>query len=404
MNFEKVDRWIEDQFNPKDFTIRVKIPQFEKFKLEINPKQKKTIRLYHSKHGKANYILLGEYPYVRFSEAFERGVRKINERQKTGQKPKSAYTFCDLRKEFITYAKNIMKLKNSTISTYEKRISAHIVPRIGRMPVEDLTLDVLKEKIFNPLEIEPVTNSKAFYILKNFFIFAKKKSYISTNPLTGFEFSSEYSLPSKKNHHRKIINPLDLRDFLVSVSSLKNLEKKRYIIFALLTSLRAMNLDDLRFDYVNLEKKILHIPKNELKGMLRTEEERQDLILPLSDTAVKILQSQTPRYINSFGDSIFFKISDVSINNALKEIFQVTRHGLRGTFKTFAMKQMKVHRLPNFIVEMYMHHEPSLTKTEKSYTELKYEDCEIQDMLRELSVWWEKYLLGLFDFRQALEI
>ena len=51
-----------------------------------------------------------------------------------------------------------------------------------------------------------------------------------------------------------------------------------------------------------------------------------------------------------------------------------------------------------------MHHEPSLTKTEKSYTELRYEDQEIQDMLRELAEWWEKYMLDLFDFRQALEI
>lgn len=404
MNFEKVDKWIEAQHNPKKITIRQKIPGFEKFKLEIGPSQRKTIRLYYSKRGRACYILLGEYPYVRFAEAFERGVRKINERAKTGQKPKSAYTFCDLRKEFISYAEKILKLKSTTIDTYEKRINAHIIPRIGRVPIEDLTLDLLREKIFTPLEGEPVTNSKAFYILKNFFTFAKKKSYISINPISNFKFSDEYALPSKKNHHKKIINPSDLRDFLVSVCSLKNIEKKRYIIFSLLTSLRAMNLDDLRFNYVNFEKKILYIPKKEMKGMLRTEEERQDLILPLSNTATQILQSQTPRYINSFGDAIFFKISDTSINNTLKEIFQITRHGLRGTFKTFAMKQMKSHRLPNFIVEMYMHHEPSLTKTEKSYAELKYEDHEIQDMLRELAGWWEKYLLNLFDFREALEI
>lgn len=207
MNFEKVDKWIEAQHNPKKITIRQKIPGFEKFKLEIGPSQRKTIRLYYSKRGRACYILLGEYPYVRFAEAFERGVRKMNEKAVTGQKPKSAYTFCDLRKEFITYAKNIMKLKNSTISTYEKRTSAHIVPRIGRIPVEDLTLDVLKEKIFNPLEIEPVTNSKAYYILKNFFVFAKKKNYISMNPLTGFEFSNEYSLPSKKTITEKLLIP-----------------------------------------------------------------------------------------------------------------------------------------------------------------------------------------------------
>ena len=402
MNFEKVDKWIEAQHNPKKITIRQKIPGFEKFKLEIGPSQRKTIRLYYSRRGRACYILLGEYPYVKFAEAFERGVRKMNEKAVTGQKPKSAYTFMDLRREFITYAQNVLKLKHTTLTTYEKRINKHIVPKIGRVPIEDLTLDALRENLFNSLESEPVANSKTYYILKNFFIFAKKKGYISINPLANFKFTDEYSLPSKKSHHRKIINPSDLRDFLVSVCSIKNIEKKRYIIFALMTALRSMNLDCLRVEYINFEKKILHIPKMEMKGMLRTEEERQDLILPLCDTAVKILQLQTP-HINSFGDEIFFKISSNSINNMLKEKFGITRHGLRGTFKTFSMKNIRNHRLPNFIIELYMHHEPSLTKTEKSYAELNYEDHEIQDMLRELADWWEKYLIDLFDFREALE-
>lgn len=399
MNFEKIDKWIEAQHNPKKITIRQKIPGFEKFKLEIGPSQRKTIRLYYSRRGRACYILLGEYPYVRFAEAFERGVRKMNEKAITGQKPKSAYTFCDLRKEFISYAEKILKLKSTTIDTYEKRINAHIVPRIGRVPIEDLTLDLLREKIFTPLEGEPVTNSKAFYILKNFFTFAKKKSYISINPISNFKFSDEYALPSKKSHHKKIINPSDLRDFLVSVSSIKNIEKKRYIIFTLLTSLRAMNLGDLRASDVDFEKKILHIPKERMKGMKRTEGDRQDLILPLSDTAIKILHS-----IPALDDDRFFEISDNAVNNTLKEIFQITRHGLRGTFKTFAMKQMKSHRLPNFIIEMYMHHEPEMTRTEEAYVEFQYEDEEIQSMLRELADWWERYLIDLFDFREALEI
>jgi hypothetical protein len=399
LNFEKVDKWIEAQHNPKKITIRQKIPGFEKFKLEIGPSQRKTIRLYYSRRGRACYILLGEYPYVRFAEAFERGVRKMNEKSITGQKPKSAYTFMDLRREFITYARNILKLKDTTLTTYEKRINKHIVPRVGRVPIEDLTLDALRENLFNSLESEPVANSKTYYILKNFFIFAKKKGYISINPLANFKFTDEYSLPSKKSHHRKIINPSDLRDFLVSVCSLKNIEKKRYIIFTLLTALRAMNLSDLRLNYVNFEKKTLHIPKQEMKGMLRTEEERQDLILPLSNLAVKILLS-----MKKANSEKFFHQSANTINDALKSIAGVTRHGLRGTFKTFATKNIRTHRIPNFVIELYQHHVPQMSRTEESYLELRYDDHEIQDMLRELADWWEKYLLGLFDFREALEI
>lgn len=397
MNFEKIDKWIEAQHNPKKITIRQKIPGFEKFKLEIGPSQRKTIRLYYSRRGRACYILLGEYPYVRFAEAFERGVRKINERQKTGQKPKSCYTFMDLRKDFLTYARDTLKLKITTLKTYDKRINAHIIPRIGRVPVEDLTLDILKEKIFNPLEPEPVTNSKAYYILQNFFVFAKKSGYISVNPLLNFKFSDEYAIPSKKSHHKKIINPSDLADFLKDVSLLKNQDKKRYIIFGLLTALRAMNLNDLRASDVDFEKKLLIIPKERMKGMLRTQGDRQDLILPLSNTAVKILQS-----IPALDDDRFFTLSDNTINDALKEICGITRHGMRGTFKTFAMKNMKNHRLPNYVIELYMHHEPEMTRTEEAYAELQYEDEEIQSMLRELADWWEGYLLNLYDFRDAL--
>ena len=51
---------------------------------------------------------------------------------------------------------------------------------------------------------------------------------------------------------------------------------------------------------------------------------------------------------------------------------------------------------------MYKSHIPSMNDVEAAYTDLRYDDIEIQDMLRELAEWWDRYLLSLFNFKEVL--
>lgn len=64
--FQEIDQWIEKQNNKKNIILRLPIPGYDRFKLEISPKQKKTIRLYRYENEKVRYMKIGEYPYMKF--------------------------------------------------------------------------------------------------------------------------------------------------------------------------------------------------------------------------------------------------------------------------------------------------------------------------------------------------
>lgn len=49
-----------------------------------------------------------------------------------------------------------------------------------------------------------------------------------------------------------------------------------------------------------------------------------------------------------------------------------------------------------------MYHSPSISDVEASYIDARYEDGEIQAILRNLANWWDSYLRGLYDFRKIL--
>ncbi|WP_169942845.1 hypothetical protein [Campylobacter sp. RM15925] len=99
---------------------------------------------------------------------------------------------------------------------------------------------------------------------------------------------------------------------------------------------------------------------------------------------------------------IYSGIADQQINYFLTKISGITKHGLRGTFRTFAMKKQMEHRIPNYIIKMYLYHIPAMTDVEAAYLELRYDDHEIQDMLYVLCNWWDQYLISLYDFSKII--
>jgi len=166
-----------------------------------------------------------------------------------------------------------------------------------------------------------------------------------------------------------------------------------------------MNLFDLKWKDIDFEKNRIYIGKERMKGELRTEKSRQDFILPLSNTMISLLMRlrELEKIKNSdLNKRVFDGIGDQPMNDLLRKLAGITKHGLRGTFKTHVMKGIKDHRTPNFIIEMYMSHIPDMTKVEASYFEANYKDDENQKMLRELAEWWDQYLSNLFDFKKIL--
>jgi hypothetical protein len=49
-----------------------------------------------------------------------------------------------------------------------------------------------------------------------------------------------------------------------------------------------------------------------------------------------------------------------------------------------------------------MAHRPVKSEVAAAYIDMRYEDDQVQVMLREIAKWWDRYLLELFDFKKAL--
>ena len=410
MSLAEVDCWIEKQSNDREYTIRKRIPGYEAFRLELGSKlnQRKSIRLYWNNNGKVSYPLLGIYPYVKFEEAFRKFADFAGGKDRT-EKPRAIRSFRDIWTEFIK--ENPLTFKQKTIDSYKKRTNRHILSTsIADMDIADISLDDLKIEIFSKNKKSPATNIKLFYIIRNIIKFAIEKGYLKNDILENFVFSDIYEAPGKTNNksHPKIVNTSDLENFLMLASNAKiSVKKKILIFFSLETALRSMNLFDLRWRDVNFEKKYIHIPKERMKGELRTEKSRQDFILPLSNTMISLLMrlrelEKVTNIQKSANELVFDGIGDQPMNYLLRKFAGVTKHGLRGTFKTHVMKNINDHRIPNFIIEMYMSHIPDMTKVEASYFEASYEDEENQKMMRELAEWWDRFLLELFDFKNSI--
>jgi prophage CP4-57-like integrase len=244
-------------------------------------------------------------------------------------------------------------------------------------------------------------------MIKNIFRYAKKEHFIRKNPLSIWRFGDEYD-NSRRNveHHQKIVSPELLGKFLKDLADSKiGVRRKILIYFGLGTGLRSMNIvgeNGIKWKDIDFEKKYIFFEKSRMKGEKRTEKSRQDFILPLSDTMISLLLELKKLNKPNKNDRVFENIADSTINQILKRIAGITKHGLRGTLKTFATKNLKNHKTPNFIIEMYLYHAPSMSEVEMAYSELLYKDPEIQAQLCDFAEWWDQYLLSLFNFKKAL--
>ena len=327
-------------------------------------------------------------------------------RVERGENPTSTKPFIVVWDEFIrNYAPNVLMLKPNTIDKYKLRAKKYLLKsKIADKDVDKITLDDIKQ-IYTENEHKPGTNVKINHIICNLMRYSLKKRYIQVNPLENFRFSAHFAAPSRttSGHYPKIVNPDDLKNLIETIANKKIMLKRKILVFfALETALRSSNLLNLVWEYVDFEKCLLKIPKTEMKGELRTQKSRQDFILPVSDTMIQLL-FELQRISKAKTGLVFDGVSDQHINYLLKNVAGITKHGLRGTFKTFTMKLMRQHKLPNYIIELYMYHTPTLNEVEAAYADLRYDDLEIQDMLRELANFWDSYLLSLYDFRKIIE-
>lgn len=206
--------------------------------------------------------------------------------------------------------------------------------------------------------------------------------------------------PKKKTkHYPKITDEKILGHLLRDIENYKGHPiVKSALMLAPLVMLRADNLTKLKWEYVDLKKKLITIPRSLMKVK---DPNLADFKLPLTDRGVKILDEV--KQFTGRGEWVFCAVrintkplDPAVINKAIRETLgynneergtKQTIHSFRGTFGSLTDTHKKEHNADFTVRESVLdHHENN--QVVRAYTH----KADYTEQMRELLEWWESFL------------
>ena len=205
-------------------------------------------------------------------------------------------------------------------------------------------------------------------------------------------------LPQQKKHYAKITDIAILGELLRAIDTYKHSIIHRCALqFVALVPLRAGNLAKLRWKYIDFEKKILTIPRSEMKVKNNSY---PDFSLPLSPQAMKVLEEI--RIYTGWGEWVFHAATTPhkplvyeSLNKVLRSLGfsdkkrdrKQTIHSFRGTFRSLCDTYHKEHNVSYEIKEAALDHRFG-NKVALAY----FHKAEYTEQMRPLFCWWANFL------------
>lgn len=242
----------------------------------------------------------------------------------------------------------------------------------------------------------PESASRLFQYLNNLWQYATMKGYCDFNIIANIHKKTILTPPKAKNYP-KITDTKILKELVNKIYHYKGAySTKNALKFVMHLPLRADNLVNLKWEYIDLDNKILTIPRHLMKAK---DENMPDFIMPLTHQVIEILEEQ-----KLFASGTFvFKTdgyADVPIcsetpNRALErmgfndeEIGKKTRlHGFRGTFRSLADTYQSKHNISKEAKERALDHLPK-NAVERAYTHKADYINELEILMR----WWSDYI------------
>jgi len=375
-------------------------------------KTKKVWRLrYKLKEWKTHKpFTIGEYPYISLAEARKKAIELKSlvqegidlqewKKQKELEKERlqNRKRVSDLVEEYLEIKKQNVsesRFKKNYVGTFNN----YVIPFIGKKFIEDVTkqdiLNLIKEVPKIKLKNDTRSANKTYkakevlHILRDLFEFGIDNGYLDYNP--AYNIKIDRILPQHKEQHISALLDIDdLRELYKKILNIENPITSKILQFQALTILRNGNIRNLRWEYINWEKKLIIYPKEAMKAS------HSDFRLPLTDTLIAILE-----YFKQLsGDKEFVFISSKT-NKPTSENFLSDKykklgykdihspHGWRSSFRTIAAECMDEHKCGIEAIESQLHHKIG-NKVTQAY--LRTDFLEYRRLLLQ---WWEDKLLG----------
>ena len=378
-------------------------------RLKITPTNSKIWEFRYTFNGKSRKTTFKTYPTVTLKEArikrqeyqtlINSGSDPINHIKQIKEE-----NIFDKNGMFINIAnewldKESERTKESThknkLRAFEKDINPFLKNKhIKEIAIKDI-VNIIEKKQLQAHEV--ATN--IFTYLDNLFRYAVLKNYCERNILADIKRTDIIRAKPVK-HFSKITDPDILKELIVSIYnynggySLRNALK-----FVLHIPLRAENLCNLKWSYIDFDKKLLTIPRELMKVK---DLNFDDFKMPLTDEVINILKEQ--QLFTSHQEWIFLgtnnrdPINNESPNRALQRMGfnddkkgkKIRLHGFRGTFRSM-IETLDIENKFSFEVkERALDHQEN-SKVVRAYA---HKSDYIKQLIP-LMNFWSEYILNL---------
>ena len=288
--------------------------------------------------------------------------------------------------------------------TYDRKYQIflnYVLPRFKDKNIKDISklelLHLLEEKEKTAKE----TASRLFNYLENLWAYAVLKDYCEYNYLANINKNDVLIEKRVVKNYDKITDEAIFKELVNKIYNYNgSISIKNALKFVLHIPLRAYNLCNLKWDYINFKNKTLTIPRKEMKVK---NPNLNDFILPLTDEVINILNDQK-KYCTLYTDLREFvfigndninPINRESPNQALTRMgFTAEKkqslHSFRGSFRTIAEEKQDKHNVKIRILESVLDHHKE-DKVEQAYkNKINYVEQQ-----KPLMNWWSNYITGL---------
>lgn len=276
--------------------------------------------IYKTKTGWIGQIIIGTYDnggykYKRFKAKLQKDVIQKMKQYKllkgTCINDSEIYLEDYLESFMNTIKRN--KLKPTSFDREYRTFKLHIKPYIGHYYLSQLTTEIIQIQLINELKLKCFSFSsihKAYILLNSCLRHAKQSGKISNNPC---ELVEEHAKGTFKYKEIRFFNENEIIAFSNQALSLRKTSDKylyKYgipITLIIYMGLRGGKLCALKWDDVNFTNRTLNVSKNTIatydydtsdnkkrvvREQLSTKTSGEGRIIPLSNTAIFLLQMQ----------------------------------------------------------------------------------------------------------------
>lgn len=366
---------------------------------------------------KRKLITIGQYPSVSLEQTRENAIgykklilaeadpqenKKLDKaakiKMKEGQLHLVVEAWLKFKEKQVTY---------STLKRDRRMMEQHLLPNFSKYESD--------RKIVSSTHIEDIAHSDITHIIAkiqdyrvelarrlfahclSIWQFALGRGYTETNCLFKID-TKQLLLPKVTNHYEKITDEATLGELLRAIDGYIHSSIIRSALkFVSIIPLRAENLATLKWSYIDFEKKILTIPRSEMKVKKKSF---PDFSLPLPTQAIEILKEIKKNtgwgvWIFHGHNKIHKPMVSESANKALRSMGfadakrgrKQTLHSFRGTFRSLCDTHQDKHNASFEIKEAVLDHRIGNNVTQAYLHKAYY-----VEQMRPLLQWWADYL------------